>query len=515
MKKLLTVLCLALLLTLVCASALALDTKYMHNGQTINLIMSLGTVNGKTIDTSRVPVVVVEPKCATGRVDIPVVPTAANKYEAISLDPIHDWKLVTYDGQAASCEKGGLGHYVCEMCGVAKPGDVEIPRREHDKTKEVIDKAATCSKDGLKHLECKYCGEPEKNADGTTKYTTISYTTHTYREGPIKVDKVQTCKEGGIRYYTCAECGEPKWKTPGTEIDIDTGYNVPGPHDWGEYIITTPATCVDGSQTRYCKVCNTSETKVIEGTGLHTWKYTIIPNGKCYNGKPIADVSCFSTAKRTCSVCGLEEALTDAYFIDNNYTSHHAYTVSKDYPSQPAGCVDGSDGYRYLVCSKCGDVYLETLPHAVHHTFGEWQMIKKPTATTDGIWERYCTNYMCTGKESYVGKTAPSGAAPVATSTSGSSTTPPSGSENYKITSWNASTSGASGQVKGNVTYRTPGLHVHVTVYSEGGFYVSVDAPVDESGHFSASTSGAVKAIRVNLTDNSGKDYFTQLKHVN
>lgn len=512
MKKFLTVLCLALLLTLVCGSALAastLDSKYLHNTVVIN---ALTTVNGKTVDTGTPDyIITVEPKCVTGTVKIKMTD---GTYESVSIDPIHNWGLKAKDGKDASCEVGGVGQYVCKDCGAVKEGEVTIPATGHKFDVKVIDNAETCSKDGKYHMECSYCGQAELTSDKSgIKYTAIPK--HTFQPGPIVIERVQTCQQGGIKYTTCVICGEPEWAVLGVEKKLDAAYAAKGPHTFGEWIVTKPATCTgeDGFQSRYCTLCNAEETQIIVAVGEHDWDYKIVENGKCKvtgTDAAVATKDCFSTAKRVCKICGKEEELDDAYFSLVGYYKHHSF-VEKEVVV-PAGCIDGSDGSRILVCSKCGGLRTESIPKATKHNFGSWQVVVKPTATTNGVWERYCTNYACTAKENYVGKTAPKGADPVPT-VKPTGTTTPGGTENYKVTSWNYNASGVSGQVAGNVSYRTPGLSVNVIIYTPQGTFLAVSSPVDENGQFSVSAGGAVYAVSIQLKDNN-KTYQTDGKYV-
>ena len=62
-------------------------------------------------------------------------------------------------------------------------------------------------------------------------------------------------------------------------------------HVWGEWEITTEATCVDaGEKTRTCSACGVTETEVIEATGVHTYEtWTYVDE---------------NVHEATCSVCG-------------------------------------------------------------------------------------------------------------------------------------------------------------------------------------------------------------------
>lgn len=101
-----------------------------------------------------------------------------------------------------------------------------------------------------------------------------------------------TCtEEGKSSDKICSHCG--KVVTEGEKIAA-TG------HTWGEYIVTTPATCdAFGIQTRTCSVCGETETDESVPKAEHTfgeWKVTTEPTTEAEG-----------VETRTCSVCGAEE----------------------------------------------------------------------------------------------------------------------------------------------------------------------------------------------------------------
>ena len=525
MKKFLFVLCLALLLTLICASALAVEYK-TPNGM---LLSSVTTINGKAVKTPGVFNVIVTPDCyKRGTASFEM---SDGSTETVDIDYAHDLELRTLDGKKPSCDQNGQGKYFCKKCNAEDPynqGIIAIAASGH-KMVEVIDQAATCSKDGKKHEACSVCGEPKKNGDGTIAYSTILKTTHAWANGEYVIEKAQTCKEGGLRYLTCANCGEPQ--RDGDQHDAskpilyDTAYKNPAPHTFGDWVIKVAAGCKDGLRARYCSVCNKEETEVIPGTGKHDWKKEYSVSGNCQkdgsgNAKPVAAGSI--SGIRTCVVCGYSEPIPAAE-LPTDYMKHHHFVADPNGENKPAGCVGSTEkGKKALVCTVCGGKYVEEIPVATAHNFGAWTMTVAPgkDGTKNGVWERYCMNWHCVEKEVYVGTTAPSGAAPVATATANATTAPttaptgaPTGSENYQVTSWSFNGSGVSGQVKGNVTYRTPGLGVNVIIYTPTGTFLATSTPVNDDGTFSVSAGGAVYAVSIQLKDNN-KTYQTDGKYV-
>ena len=528
MKKFLFVLCLALLLTLVCASALAVEYK-TPNG---TLLSDVTKINGKDVKNPGPNGfnIIVTPDCYNrGTASFTMTD---NSIETVTIDFAHDLEIRTLDGRAATCNENGQGKYFCKKCNAEDPynqGIVNISKNGH-KWEYVVDKAETCSKEGMKHRKCSICGEDEIDT-GTKKIKYVTIPKHGWSAGDWVVEKAQTCKEGGLRYLVCSKCGEPQRVTQGdltSEIKYDTGaYKNPSAHTFGDWVIKIPAGCKDGLKARYCSVCNLEETQVIVGDPTkHDWenKYSVTANcsadgtGKA---KPADKTAGEITGTKTCKNCGTTEAIPVAQ-LPNNYMDHHHFVADPNGSNKPAGCVGGANGTKALVCTSCGGKYTQSIPAATSHNFGAWTMTVAPgkDGTKNGVWERYCMNYNCVEKEVYVGTTAPSGAAPVPTATANATTAPttaptgaPSGSENYQVTSWSFTGSGVSGQVKGNVTYRTPGLGVNVIIYTPTGTFLATSTPVNEDGTFSVSAGGAVYAVSIQLKDNT-KTYQTDGKYV-
>lgn len=77
-------------------------------------------------------------------------------------------------------------------------------------------------------------------------YTPPAQHTHTWDAGVVT--KEPTCTEAGVKTYTCTTCGATK-----TEEIPATG------HTWGDYEITHAVSGRDGTKTRTCSRCDTTE----------------------------------------------------------------------------------------------------------------------------------------------------------------------------------------------------------------------------------------------------------------
>ncbi|MBO4869420.1 MAG: hypothetical protein J5585_06875 [Clostridia bacterium] len=117
---------------------------------------------------------------------------------------------------------------------------------------------------------------------------------------------------------TCPVCG------------IEFGETDPDNHDFGEWTVTTPATCTEkGEEKRSCSRCDATETREVEALG-HNYEAVVTPP--------------------TCTEAG--------------YTTH--------------------------TCSRCGDSYTDTPVAALGHDWSEWTETTAPTCTAAGEKTRTC-----------------------------------------------------------------------------------------------------------------------------
>ena len=583
MKKLLTVLCLALLLTVVCSSAMA-AVVLKSNGKDISTITPGSMYGGNFV----VAVNVLEmPRCTT--TGLAEIVTTLGLYDEttgtytntgnpgptsnIVLDAVHNYDGLDNDGwrdiettgtaytqdctkkvqkrvcvacgytetrevstgvnhqfeakhvpgHVATCQEPGLMQSVCVVCGAinpAQPNPWETPKAPHSYSKEVVDKAETCDFPGKHHYVCEWCGEPEKDDNGKVKYLEIP--AHAFQPASVRVvDQPATCFAPGAEHEVCALCGLPARDGSGNIISIA----IPQlQHQYGEWVVKTAPSCQPGLEQRICPLCGDTDTRPIPATNRHAMVTFFKNPGNCTRNSAGLALPATLTKYEKCSVCGLEQAVTDDSgnpVVEETY-SLHQFISDPDlaYLDQQPECVGGNPGTAHLKCVHCGGTYIRTVPALQEHNFGPWKCVIAPGAdgTSNGLWERTCTNYHCIEKQTYVGKTAPDGSSSTPSTqptntTSTQPTTPSSGNENYKVTSWNFSGSSVSGQIAGNVSYRTAGLSVNVIIYTPTGTFLATSAAVDENGQFSVSAGGAVYAVSIQLKDNN-KVYQTEGKYV-
>ena len=115
----------------------------------------------------------------------------------------------------------------------------------------------------------------------------IICTAHTHAFGEWTVTTPATCTKDGVKTRTCA-CGETE-----TQTIPATG------HSFGEWTVTTPATCTaDGVEFRTCSACGETETRAIPATGHSFGEWTVTTPATC---------TVDGTETRTCSACGETE----------------------------------------------------------------------------------------------------------------------------------------------------------------------------------------------------------------
>ena len=226
--------------------------------------------------------------------------------------------------KAATCTEKGLteGKH-CSTCKEILVAQKEIPALGHDWGAWTVTTTATCTKDGSEKRVCK------RDASHVETRTVKA-------KGHVEVidaEKAATCTEKGLtegkHCSTCKEILVAQKEIPALG------------HDWGEWTVTTAATCTkDGSEKHVCKRdASHVETRTIKATGHNGGGFTVTEKADCENnGKKI----------NTCT----------------NIVDGHA----------------------------CGaELAAEVIP-ARGHEWGEWIMTKQPTQTEQGEMTRYCTH---------------------------------------------------------------------------------------------------------------------------
>ena len=163
----------------------------------------------------------------------------------------------------------------------------------------------------------------------------IICTAHTHAFGEWTVTTPATCTKDGVKTRTCA-CGETE-----TQTIPATG------HSFGEWTVTTPATCTeDGVKTRTCSACGETETQTIPATGHSFGEWTVTTPATC---------TVDGVESRTCSACGE----TETRAIPATGHSFGEWTVTT-----PATCTE--DGAESRTCSACGETETRAIPATGH-----------------------------------------------------------------------------------------------------------------------------------------------------
>ena len=219
--------------------------------------------------------------------------------------------------------------------------------------------------------------------------TEIWYTTDAQNGLQKIIHGKNICKKGStqniIKQPTCTEPGSAKYtchyeKTNGaTKPSCDRTWTEtipinPDAHDWGEWKVTTPATCKEeGVRTRTCKNNSShTETQKIAKTENHRfndWHQTKAP-------------TCLEEGEeqRECSVCGK----TETHKLDKL-----AHVEELRGAKEPTCTEPGYTGDKW--CTR-GDHLLEkgsVIPKKAHD-WGDWHLTKAPTCLKEGEEQHEC-----------------------------------------------------------------------------------------------------------------------------
>lgn len=188
------------------------------------MLLSVVPVMGLAAD----PTVEVDPN--SGTIEAP------DNDSAEEVEPCHKF-LAWVETIAPACTEKGEEVTRCEACGEAKTREIE-PLGHHFEDLWEVTVEPTCSEKGLATRFCFRCGEADTMEMDVTK--------HIYNNS---VATEPTCVDKGYTTYSC-DCGD----------SYDDDYVDALGHKFGEWEITTEATCVgNGTETRCCEICAETE----------------------------------------------------------------------------------------------------------------------------------------------------------------------------------------------------------------------------------------------------------------
>lgn len=301
--------------------------------------------------------------------------------ETIPVDPTaHDFSIEKEIVPGKDCVTTGKTTMECSRCGETTEVDNDVVGN-HVYGEPVITKPASCTEEGIKTYTCVY----HENESYTESIPMIP---HSYENKEIE-RKDATCTTDGyvITADVCTVCGAEKENSR-----VNTTLNATD-HDWGEWIIDTPATeTTEGSKHRVCKNDPThTETEIIpvveckhEGT-THEVDVEVVKAATC-NAEGIKTVNVI------CDVCNnVIETKEVAIPIDEN--NHVGTTSTRDDVTLVATCQATGLKNVVTVCDDCGkDISVEedvVIPKDADNHVGETTtrdvVITEATCGVDGL----------------------------------------------------------------------------------------------------------------------------------
>ena len=256
-----------------------------------------------------------------------------------------DWhSLVQVEEKPATCLEDGhsAGKYCSAGCGYDTR---TVYKADGHKSETIPGKEATCTEAGLTEgTKCSVCGEI------LVAQEVIPAKGHTW--GEWELTTAATCTQAGVETRTCSVCQASE-----TRSITATG------HTWDDWEVTTAATCTQaGVETRTCSVCQASETRPIAATG-HTEE--AIPDQKATCTEP------GSVGGKRCSVC--KAVLEEPELVP---ATGHDWGL----------WADTKDGWRHVRFCANDPAHKQY----EFHKMGNWITVKYNTETTDGYRERWC-----------------------------------------------------------------------------------------------------------------------------
>lgn len=273
----------------------------------------------------------------------------------------------TIDKEPTCTEEGSKSKH-CTVCEEVKEGSVTpIEALGHSLTEWTTDSEPTCTESGSKHAACdrKGCDYVDTQA--------IPATGHNY-SNEFTVDKEATCTEEGSKSKHC--------RNDGCDAKSDITSIPMVEHSYGEYATTKESTCTEkGSEEAKCLNCDAVDTREVPALG-HALDnlYTTIKPATCTEPG-----SKYKRCVRTGCGGGSEpveipakghyynktwQVDKEATCTESGLKSHHCSRDNCDSKSEiteiPAKGHSwvteetDSEGYKYEVCSKCGEAKIPT-----------------------------------------------------------------------------------------------------------------------------------------------------------
>ena len=311
--------------------------------------------------------------------------------------------------KAPTCTETGLteGKH-CSVCNTVLVAQEEIPAKGHT---EVIDPAVapTCTEPGkTEGKHCSVCNEvivaqSEAPAKGHTEVIDAAVEATCTEPGKTEGKHCSVCNEITVAQEvipakghtevidaaveaTCTEPGKTEGKHCSVCGEVITAQKeIPAlGHSWGEWTVTTPASCTaTGEETRTCDRCAATEKRELAKTGHRE----VVD--------PAVEATCTATGLtegKHCSVCHAVIVAQEVVPMKE----HTAVTV----PGKAATCTEAglTDGEKCSVCGK--ELKAQETIKALGHSWDEGKVTTAPTYEKTGVKTYTCGICKATKTES-------------------------------------------------------------------------------------------------------------------
>ena len=267
--------------------------------------------------------------------------------------------------EATCTEPGKTEGKHCSVCGEVITAQKEIPALGHSWGEWTVTTPASCTATGEETRTCDRCATTEKRELAKTGHTEV-----------VDPAVEATCTEPGkTEGKHCSVCGEV----------ITAQKEIPAlGHSWGEWTVTTPASCTaTGEETRTCDRCAATEKRELAKTGHRE----VVD--------PAVEATCTATGLtegKHCSVC-------HAVIVAQEVVPMKEHTVVT-VPGKAATCTEAglTDGEKCSVCGK--ELKAQETIKALGHSWDEGKVTTAPTYEKTGVKTYTCGICKATKTES-------------------------------------------------------------------------------------------------------------------
>lgn len=333
---------------------------------------------------------------------------------------------------APDCTKGGT--LKCETCGYEE----EIAPQEHlYELRKEVKKETYCTAPEYADV-CTRCGHEKEGSRAEYAKEFKDYKPHQNEELKGKItekwilDSELNCQKTEATYHVvCSNCGKTLLDEEGKErkdIKIDLAGYVENQknfgvkleegwegHDWDKWVKLSDATCVaNGTHKHWCKICNKTVVEEDEKDPAKGVEWTLA-GATCDMWEDWDNVL-------VCKYCNgnegeghyveLGDVVIDRDYVDANgkpgisfeydgvtYVVYHQLDMeyAKKHITNELVPVCQAARYGETFCKRCGDWFVVEVAPKADHNWSDWELVedKAVTGTDTSRWESYCLNDGC------------------------------------------------------------------------------------------------------------------------